>query len=410
LRLFPDRNRRQIGALTTFAQSTAAPIDVQALRDAEFPHVGRAPFLNAASLGPIPERARRAIDAHNFRRSSVHDLTGDDFEPTLVRARRAAATLVGAHEDEIALLPNTSFGVNLAARILPVERGKRVVLSALEFPANVYPWLALERTDGPRVTIVPTDALGRPDEDRLLEELDRGDVGVFALSAVQFATGWNADLAKFGRFCRERGIWFVVDAIQALGQVPLDVREAHVDVLATGCQKWMLSPWGTGFAYVRRELVAELEPAAVGWTSMADVTFDYAYVCDYRYALVKTARRFEVATQPWPDYAGMAEAVGLLNEVGVERIREHVLALLDPLVGFVEGEEGMEIVSDLSPARRSGILALRTKDTAAAYRALHREGIACSLREGSIRVAPHLYNTADDVAAVMDVLGRRDGW
>ncbi len=383
---------------------------MQALREAEFPFVGGRPFLNAASLGPIPERARRAIDAHNLRRSAVHELTGDDFEPTLVRARRAAATLIGAHEDEIALLPNTSFGVNLAARILPVEPGKRVVLSALEFPANVYPWLAAERADGPRVTVVPTDARGLPDEDRLLEELDRGDVGVFALSAVQFATGWAADLAKFGRFCRARGIWFVVDAIQALGQFPLDVREAEIDILATGCQKWLLSPWGTGFAYVRRELIPQLEPEVVGWSSMSSVNPDYTYVCDYRYALVETARRFEVATQPWPDYAGMGEAVGLLNEVGIDRVRAHVLSLLDPLVEWIGGQEGMEVVSDLSPARRSGILAVRARDTAAAYRALHGAGIACSLREGSIRLAPHLYNTEEEIAAVIEALARREGW
>ena len=395
--------------MSTFAQSTAAPIDVTALRQAEFPHLGGAPFLNAASMGPLPERARRAVDAYHLRRASA-DLHGDDFEPTLVRARRAAARLVGAHEDHVALLPNTSFGINLAANTLPIRPGQRVVISEMEFPANVYPWLHAEQSRGARVHLVPTDALGRPDEDRILEELDRGDVAVFALSAVQFATGWNADLVKLGRFCRERGIFFVVDAIQALGQVPLDVHEAEIDVLATGCQKWLCSPFGTGFVYVRPELIARLEPRVVGWTSMAGVPPDYTYVCDYRYDLVDTARRFEVATQPWQDYAGMKESVELLTETGIDRIRAHVLSLLDPLIDWLQDRsDGYEIVSALEPERRSGILAFRPRDAAGAFRALHKAKVACVLREGSVRVSPHLYNTADDVAAVVRVL-EAGGW
>ncbi|HEX2205045.1 MAG TPA: aminotransferase class V-fold PLP-dependent enzyme [Longimicrobium sp.] len=396
--------------MSTSAQSTLAPIDAEALREAEFPAVGSTPFLNAASLGPLPQRSLRAVDAFNRRRAAGHALTGDDFEPTLVRARRAAARLVGAHEDEIALLPNTSFGVNLAAHALPLERGKRIVVSEMEFPANVYPWLHLQRTRGMRVGLVPADPLGRPDEARLLEALEGGDVAALALSAVQFATGYSADLARFGRACREAGAFFVVDAIQALGQVPVDVREAEVDVLVAGGQKWLCSPFGTGFAYVRRDLVARMEPEVVGWTSMAGVPPDFTEVCDYRYELVETARRFEVATQPWQDYAGFAPSVELLLETGIDRIRAHVLGLLDPLVEFLEARDGFEVVSDLAPGRRSGVFAFRSRDSGAAFRALKRAGVVCTLREGSVRVSPHLYNTPADVAAVIDVLARGEGW
>jgi len=391
------------------AQSAPPPLDVHALREREFPFVGQAPYLNAASVAPLPERARLAIDAYNRRRSSVHDLTADDFDPTLARARAAAARLIGAGEDEIALLPNTSYGVNLAAQCLPIAPGQRVVLSDLELPANVYPWLRLEREGLARVTVVPADARGRPDEDRLLAELDRGDVAVLALSSVQFVNGWNADLPRFGRFCRERQIFFVVDAIQSLGQVPMDVRAAGVDVLATGGQKWLCAPFGTGFAYVRRELLPRLEPRTVGWTAF-DSTADLARVCGYRYDLRETARRFEVSTQPWQEYAGFTASLELLLEVGIERIREHVLGLLDPLAEWLAGQDGMEIRSDLAPERRSGIFAFRPRDPERAFRTLHRAGVGCALREGELRVSPHLYNTHDDVAVVMEVLARREGW
>ncbi|MDB4948072.1 MAG: hypothetical protein JWM27_721 [Gemmatimonadetes bacterium] len=379
-----------------------APIDVHALRAAEFPHVGPTPYLNAASVTPLPERSRRATERYVMRRSRIHEMRDDDFEPTLRRGRQAAARLVGADADEIALLPNTSHGIHLAAHALSIPRGSRVVVSDREFPANVYPWMGRARDAGATLTLVPCDAAGRPDEARILEELDRGGVAVFALSAVQFATGWHADLPMFGRFCRERGIRFVVDAIQSLGQIPLDVRAAQVDVLATGGHKWLCGPFSSGFAYVRRELIEGMEPPTVGWTSM-QAAQDYSRCVDYRWEWVEGARRYEVATPPFQEVAGLTESIGLLLEVGVERIRRHVSALIDPLASWLEAR-GVEVVSDRSPARRSGIFSFRPRDLAAATQALHDAGVACVPREGAIRLAPHLYNTHEEMARVIEVL------
>ena len=385
--------------------TAAAPLDVAALRQREFPGLdGRRPYLNAASLGALPERARRAVDAHNARRATVHLMRGPDFEPVLERARTAAARLVNASADEIALLPNTSHGLNLAAQCLPVEEGRRILVSNLEFPANVYPWLAQAQLGRARVDVVPADALGRPDEDRLLAEIERGDVGVFALSAVQFATGYAAGLARFGEACRRNRTWFVVDGIQALGCVPLDVRAAGIDLLACGGHKWLCGPTGTGFAYLRRELVERIGPATVGWTAMA-ASADYADCCRYRWEFVDGARRFEVATQPFQDYAGFAESVELLLETGIERIHAHATALHQPLIDWLAAREDATIVTDLAPARRSGIFSFRIGgDVRRVYAALHRAEVGCVPREGAIRLSPHLYNTADEVARVIEVL------
>ncbi|HEX8904870.1 MAG TPA: aminotransferase class V-fold PLP-dependent enzyme [Longimicrobiaceae bacterium] len=388
----------------------AAPLDVRALREREFPHLdGEPPFLNAASLTPLPERARRAADAYNARRAAVHRLRGADFEPTMQRARAAAARLVNASADEIALLPNTSHGLNLAAQALHIEPGRRILASGHEFPANVYPWMKLAREGRAPLDIVPPDALGRPDEARLLEEIAHGDVAIFALSAVQFATGWSADLAKFGRACREQGTWFVVDAIQALGCIPVDVRAADVDVLATAGHKWLCGPFGTGFAYVRRELADRLDPPVVGWTAM-EASADLDRCVDYRWKPVPGARRFEPGTQAWQDVAAFAEGMELLLETGIERIRDHVLALIDPLAGWLGEREDATVVSPMAPGLRSGVFAFRLGDTGRAYAALHHAGVRCALREGAIRVAPHLYNTAEEIATVIDVLERRERW
>jgi cysteine desulfurase/selenocysteine lyase len=376
--------------------------DFRALRDREFPFAARAPYLNAASMTPLPERARLAVEAYNRRRSDIQSMRGTDFEPVLARCRRAAARMIGADEDEIALLPNTSFGINLAALSLPLERGRRVLLSDREFPANVYPWMALERLRGARVDVLPTDGAGNPDEARMLEELARGDVGILAISAVQFTSGWVADLEGLGRACRQHGTWFVVDGIQALGQLPVDVRACGIDVMAAGGHKWLCGPFGTGFAYVRREVVGRMEPHLIGWTSMT-ASGDLERVLDYEYAFMEGARRFEVATQPWQDYAGLGESLELLLDADPARIRAHVLGLQDPLAAWL-AERGVEVTSDTRLERRSGIFSFRPADAAGVHRALARAGVGCVLREGAVRLSPHLYNQPEDVETVMDVL------
>jgi cysteine desulfurase / selenocysteine lyase len=380
----------------------AQAADFRAVRDREFPSVARAPWLNAASMGPLPERSRQAMDEFNRRRSDIGSMRGEHFEPVLARCRRAGARLVGADEDEIALLPNTSFGINLAAQCLPLEAGRRVVLSHREFPANVYPWLAMERLRGARVDLLPADARGKPDEARMLEEVARGDVGILAVSAVQFTDGWVADLAALGRACRANGTWLVVDAIQALGPLPIDVRACGIDVLATGGHKWLCGPFGTGFTYVRREVIDRMEPHLIGWTSMT-ASADLERVLDYEYAFIEGARRFEVATQPWQDYAGLAESLELLIEADPSRIRQHVLGLIDPLAAWLESR-GIEVTSDMRPERRSGIFSFRPGDPSRAHRALVRAGVGCVVREGAVRLAPHLYNQPEDLETVMDVL------
>jgi selenocysteine lyase/cysteine desulfurase len=371
------------------------------LRAREFPALAGAAYLNAASVTPTPERTRRALDEANRRRTRITDWEDDDFTRPLHAARDAAARLVGADPDEIALGWNTSFGINLAAQCLPIPAGSTVVVSDREFPANVYPWM------GPgcpgRLETVPADAAGRPDEDRLLERLDRGDVSVFAVSAVQFATGWRADLPRLGRFCRERGIFFVVDAIQALGQLPLDVREAEVDVLATGAQKWLCGPFGTGFAYVRRELLPRMQPRVVGWTSL-QASADYANLLDYRYEFVEDARRFEVATPAFHDFAGMAASLEVLLEAGVDAVQAHLAELLEPLEAWMAEHPEFRVVSDRSPERRSGIFCFRPPEPEATFAALAAAGVVCVLRQGAVRISPHLYNDAGDLARVLEVL------
>lgn len=375
--------------------------DVAALRAAEFPWTGETVYLNNAAIGPIPERTRRALDEFNLRRTAPYRLPDRDLQAILGSARAAAARLIGAEPGEIALATNTSHGINLAATALPLGPGDIVLVSDREFPANVYPWLLLRRR-GIDVELAPCAPTGWPDEDYLVERLGDPRVRVLAMSLVQFATGYRADVGRLGAACRANGAYFVVDAIQGVGNAPLDVAETPVDVLACGGQKWLLSPWGSGFVYVRRGLVTALEPAVAGWMAF-EGTDDFSRLTEYDPTFRSDARRFEMVTLPFQDFCGMSASLGLLDEIGMARVAAHIEALHEPVVRWADAR-GVRVASPRDAVHRSAILSVVPSDPVAGYRALKAARVVCSMREGAIRLSPHLYNTVEEMERVVDVL------
>ncbi len=302
----------------------------RALRAAEFPWTADTVYLNNASIGPIPERTRRVLDEFTAKRTAPHLLPDRELQAGLQAARVAVARLLNADPAEIALATNTSHGLNLAASALPLKRGDVVLVSDREFPANVYPWLLLKK-QGIEVELAPCGGEGWPDEDYLVERLHDPRVRVLAVSFVQFANGYRADLARLGAACRANGTFLVVDGIQGVGNSTLDVRETPVDILACGGQKWLLSPWGSGFVYVRRELIAALEPAVTGWMAF-EGTDDFSRLIDYNPTFRADARRFEMVTLPFQDFHGMTTSVGMLAELGVDDIAQYARTLHEPVL------------------------------------------------------------------------------
>ena len=187
------------------------------------------------------------------------------------------------------------------------------------------------------------------------------------MSWVSFATGARLDLAHLGRACRERGIWFVVDAIQGLGAAVLDVKACHIDILANGTQKWLLSPWGTGFAYVRRELVAELDPPTVGWLSLP-ASADFTRFLDYDLTYYPDARKFEVFTAPMHDLKAMDASLGLFLELGPAAVEAHVASLADHVVAWCEGRGDVRLITPKQRARRAGLMSIAVDDLPARAR------------------------------------------
>ena len=377
--------------------------DVEALRRTEFPWAarGEAIYLNNASTGPLPRRTTAAVEEFSRLRAEPFRMTEAVQFGTLERSRELVARLVGATAREIALMVNTSYGLNLAARSLPLVAGDVVLGFDREFPANVYPWMALERRAGVELRLLPCDAGRLPDEEALLRAIEREPrVKAVTLSWVSFATGYRVDLERIGAACRERGIYFVVDAMQGLGACTLDLARLQVDILACGGQKWLMSPWGTGFVYVRDELLSRLEPSAVGWMSVRG-SDDFERLVDYDFTYRDDARRFEVITLPFQEFAGFNASLELLFELGPGAVETHVASLADRIVGWAGSRRDVRLVTPGDRARRAGIVSLAPRDPAAASARLTGAGVSHSLREGAIRLSPHCYNTVAEVDAAL---------
>ncbi len=374
------------------------------LRAREFPWTLRpdVTFLNHASTGPLPQRSLDALAEWAVLRAEPWRIALDRQFGLLARGRELCGRLIGADAAEIAMMVNTSYGINFAALSLPLLPGDVVVGSDREFPANVYPWMGLEKKRGVHYRMVPCrDRLA--DEDAIIAALDLPRVRALAVSWVSFETGKRLDLARLGKACRERGIYFVVDGIQGVGATPIDVRACHVDILACGAQKWLLSPWGTGFLYVRRELVTQLEPADIGWMS-GPASADFSRFLDYDLTFHDDARRFEVITLPFQDFAGMGASLDVFLEVGLQRVYDLVRERADQIVAWAMRNRRVRLLTPADAHQRAGIVAVVPSDPLSASARLDAAGVAHSLREGAIRLSPHFYTSAVEIDRALQLM------
>lgn len=372
-------------------------IDLDKLRRDEFPWTQRneVSYLNHAGTGPLPARTVRALHEWDCVRAEPWRNTAKEQFGVVARSRELCARMIGATPDEIAMTVNTSYGINVAASSIPLKPGDVIVTPDREFPANVYPWMALAERRGltyRRVACIN----GLADEDALIRALDEPNVKVLSVSWVSFETGLKLDLARLGAACRARGIYFVVDAIQGIGAASIDARASHIDFLASGGQKWLLSPWGTGFLYVRRELVRELVPHTVSWMAVK-TSEDFTQLCNYELNWFESARRFELVTLPYQEFAGLNASLELFESVGWQRVHELVEQRATQIVDWARQRTDVRLVTPTDPARRAGVIAVRPADPAAASARLFANGVPHALREGMIRLAPHFYTSPDEI-------------
>lgn len=379
--------------------------DVAALRRTEFPWLldEGVVYFNNASTGPLPRRTVETLAEWAHYRAVPHRISQEMEFGTLDVSRQRIAKLIGASASEIAMATNTTFGLNLAAFSLPLERGDVVLSPDREFPANVYPWMQLAARRGVEYRRLPCDD-GPLDADRLVRELDDDRVRVVTVSWVQFASGARVDLAALGRLCRERGVYFVVDAIQGLGPLTLDLSSTPVDILACGAQKWLLSPWGAGFVYVRRELVQQLQPHDVSWLAVRG-SDDFTRLTNYDLTWRDDARKFELITLPYQEFAALNATLELIEELGAANVAAYSQSLADRIVAWACSRSDVTLVTPSGPGQYGSVVSVRPPGAAAASARLSAAGVMHSFREGGIRLSPYFYNTVEEIDRVLAIIG-----
>lgn len=359
----------------------------------EFPVKQNRVFFNHAGVCPLPRRSAEAA-AHVLQQQLVDGASSNNcraWGEGIDRARHDLARLTRASAEEIAFVKNTTSGLFIAAGSIPWKDGDNVVTSAVEFPANVYPWLALDR-QGVETRFVGLRG-GRLLMDDLVATMDRRTRAI-ALSWVQFTNGFRVDLGKLSQLCRDRDCYLVIDGIQGLGALQLDLSRYSIDFLSADGHKWLLSVEGCGMLYVRRQVLDDLVPFHVGWMGVERAS-DYL---DYQLLPLPEARRFEEGSHNVAGIHALGASVGLLLEAGPAQVEAEIMALGDHLYEKLENI-GCLTTSPRGPGERSGIVTFQHPQVAAAalVRWLAGKGVHCVERNGAVRFSPHFYNDEGEV-------------
>ncbi|GAB4506227.1 MAG: aminotransferase class V-fold PLP-dependent enzyme [Anaerolineales bacterium] len=365
-----------------------------------FPSVANHVYLNHAACSPLPTPTIQATQSLLEEQHLYGCRYSNGWMGLVDKIRDTAARFIGASPEEVALTRNTSHGLLLVANGLPWRSGDNLIVPHGEFTANVYPWLTL-RGRGVEVRFAPMRDNRILPED--IEALMDSRTRLVAISAVQFGSGFRCDLHAIAAICRARGVLLCVDGIQALGQVPFNVNDPQVDFLSAGGPKWLMAPLGTGIFYCRKGLIEQLAPVFMGWRS----TLDSENYYDYNMPWHPTARRFEEATLNIPGLLGLQASMNLLTEVGLERIRAHLLRLTDALADGLRAR-GYVITTPMdSESERSGIVCFKhpVRKAAEIHAQLTAANVIVSLRGDVIRVSPHFYNTLEEIESLLRALG-----
>jgi selenocysteine lyase/cysteine desulfurase len=364
-----------------------------------FPIFERLVYINSCSQGALSDAVRAAYGDY-LRDWDVEGAPWQYWVERQEAARAVLARLVGASSDEIAVTTSLSAGVSALASGLRFARRSTIVTTDLEFPTIGQIWHAQEAR-GARVVHLPAGENGLVP----LEAFDRAideDTHIVSLTHVCYRTGALLEVPEVARIARERGALVLLDAFQSVGSLPIDVRELGVDFLAAGTLKYLLGSAGLGFLYARRDVIERVWPTATGWFADRDL-FE---MDDRDYSPAADARRFQSGTPPIPAiYAGIAGAHLMLDEIGIAETRAHVNELNHRLIEGLD-ELKATLATPRKPKRRGALVCVRSTDATELVRAMRREGIVTSERDGNLRISAHAYNSREDIETVLAALAR----
>jgi selenocysteine lyase/cysteine desulfurase len=372
------------------------------LRRREFPVAAQKVFLGHAGVCALPRRVAEAI-AHYALNATEGDQEALLPLFRIQQSRELAAKILHAGADEIAFVGPTTLALSYVANGLPFRKRDNVLIYHDDYPSNVYPWLALAER-GVEVRLMNIRELGKIRAIDVQGQVDE-NTRLVALASCHFVSGWRINIPAIGKYLRERGIWFCLDAIQTVGAFPTTVE--YVDFLAADAHKWLLGPCAAGIFYVRKSLQEVLRPTALGWNNVRCPN----YVAQEQLMFRSSAHRYEAGSDNLLGLVGLHAAMQLLLEVGIENIAADLLRKRAWLVPAIQ-EKGYTVLQpNAPPENASGIVTFFKADADA--KVLHEKlaaaNIFASLRtdragQHYIRLSPHFYNTDEELRRVVAAL------
>ena len=365
-----------------------------------FPISERLVYLNHAAVSPLPIPTIQATEAQLrdvFDNGSLHYRR---WLAVREQARQLLASLLGARPEQVAFMRNTSDSLSTVANGLRWEAGDNIVTFRYEFPSNVYPWLRLRETHGVEVRMCG-ERDGRVDQDELCRLIDNR-TRLVAISQIQFASGFRADIARLAEAARRYDALLVVDVIQGLGVVPTSVEAEGIDVAAGAGHKWLLTPEGVGYLYLSDRARERIEPTLVGWVSVENPeeydNFDQPWN--------RGTLAWETGTGPNALIHGLKASLELLTVIGTNRISSYLEELTDYLCDRLEPSD-YEIISSRTPGEKSQIVCIKHRHGLSSmelYKRLADKNIITAPRGDRLRIAPHFYNNREDIDRLITAL------
>jgi selenocysteine lyase/cysteine desulfurase len=354
-------------------------------------------YLNSAAVSPIPTAAVEAVRWQLEDVAANGALHYPEWVATKSRARDLIASMLNVASENIAFMRNTSDGIAAVASGLEWKPGDNIVSFAGEFPANFYAWRHVRDRFGVELRLVP-EIDGRIDLDELIALID-SNTRVVAISAVQYASGFAADLERIAVAAHAVDALFVVDIIQALGARGFDLPALGVDVASGASHKWLCAPEGCGIFYVSNDARNRIDPSFVGWISV-DTPWDFE---DREQPFKPNALAWESGTGSSSLFYGLEQSAKLLSETGLDKIHSHLLDLTDYLCEVLAGKN-YEIVSSRAPGEKSSIVCIRHRNGSTSNeiaKQLEEANIIISPRGDRVRISPHFYNNREDIETLV---------
>jgi len=365
-----------------------------------FPATWKYTYLNSAAVAPLPTVTVEAVYAQLKDVSENGSTNFMDWMATKQRTRELVASMLNVRAEQIAFLRNTSDGLATVANGLKWQKGDNIVSFAREFPANFYAWRRIRDAFGVELRLCP-EREGRIDLDEFIGLIDQ-KTRLVSISAVQYDSGFRADLERIGRAARSVDALFAVDIIQAFGAMPFDLPAQLVDIAAGASHKWLCAPEGGGMLYLSERARERVEPTLVGWISV-DVPWDFE---NLEQPFKPNALAWESGTGGSALFYGLEQSLKLLHETGAEKIAAYLEGLSDYLCELLAAKN-YEIVSSREKSEKSQIVCIKNQaglhPNEIAQR-LQNENIIVSPRGERVRIAPHFFNNQEDIERLIAAL------